>query len=228
MNSIIKFLTQIICRIDDAQLERVPNQGPLIIICNHINFIEVPILYTRLLPRPITGFLKAETWDNFLLGYIAEQWNAIPIHRGEADISAIRTALSALERGHIVVVTPEGTRSGHGRLLRGHPGVVMLALQSNAPLLPLAYYGGERLRQNLKKIRRTNFQITVGNPFLIHPPSEPVNKQIRNKIISEIMYQLAALLPPSYRGYYKDLTKATESYLHFPEGSKSNLKIETG
>src|SRR4030042_7007872 len=138
----IKNLTRILCNVDDSQLINVPEQGPLIIACNHINFMEVPLIYTHLQPRKVTGFAKAETWDNPAMALLFDLWGAIPIQRGEADTSAFRRALEALKAGKILAIAPEGTRSKHGQLQRGFPGIVMLAHHSGAPILPLVYYGG--------------------------------------------------------------------------------------
>jgi 1-acyl-sn-glycerol-3-phosphate acyltransferase len=98
-------------------------------------------VYTHLQPRPITGFAKIETWDNPAMGRLFDLWQAIPLQRGRADIEALRRGLEALAEGKILAVAPEGTRSGHGQLQPAHAGVVMLALHSGAPLLPLAFYG---------------------------------------------------------------------------------------
>jgi 1-acyl-sn-glycerol-3-phosphate acyltransferase len=223
MTSTIKSLTRILCRVDDAQLERVPDRGPLIIVANHVNFLEVPLLYTHLQPRSVTGFAKAETWDNPALGALFDLGRAIPLRRGEADMAALRQALKALEEGHILAVAPEGTRSGHGRLQPGRPGVVFLALRSGAPLLPVVYYGGELFWRNLPRLRRTDFHIVVGQPFYLYPGKVKVTRQVRQLMVDEIMYQAAALLPPAYRGVYSDLAAATEAYLRFPPGVESNL-----
>ena len=59
------------------------------------------------------------------------------------------------------MIAPEGTRSGNGRLQRGLPGAVLLAMRSGAPLLPMAYYGGEKFRDNLRNLRRTDFHIQI-------------------------------------------------------------------
>ena len=131
--SAIKVLIRLLCRVDDAQLSQVPDQGPLIIVANHVNFLEVPLIYTHLRPRPLTGFAKVEAWDNPIIGTLFSMGGAIPIYRGEANVGAFRQALKALEAGHILGVAPEGTRSGHGRLQRGLPGIVLLALHSGAP-----------------------------------------------------------------------------------------------
>lgn len=223
VNAGIKGATRILCRVDDAQLTRVPERGPLILVTNHINFLEVPLLITHLLPRPITGFAKAETWNNPAMALLFDFWGAIPLRRGEVDVKALRRALAALEAGQILGIAPEGTRSGHGRLQRGHPGIVLLAQQSGAPLLPTVYYGGEKLRPNLSRLRRTEFHIVVGQPFYLRTDMGKADRAMRRQMTDEIMYQLAALLPPEYRGYYSDLSSASETYLDFPPGSGSNL-----
>jgi 1-acyl-sn-glycerol-3-phosphate acyltransferase len=224
VTSTIKSLTRLLCRVDDAQLEQVPDRGPLILVANHVNFLEVPLLYTHLRPRPMIGFAKAETWDNPALRLLADLWGAIPLHRGEAAVVALHQALKALEAGHILGVAPEGTRSGHGRLQRGYPGVVFLALRSGAPLLPMVYYGGELFWSNLNRLRRTDFHIVVGRPFYLDAGGVKVTREARQQMTDEIMYQMAALLPQAYRGVYSDLATATEAYLRFPPGVESNLR----
>jgi 1-acyl-sn-glycerol-3-phosphate acyltransferase len=223
VNAGIRNVTRLLCRVDDAQLARVPDRGPLILVANHINFLEVPLVYTHLQPRPVTGFAKAETWNNPAMARLFDLWGAIPLRRGEIDMQALRRALSALKAGHILAVAPEGTRSGDGRLQRGHAGVVLLAQQSGAPLLPIVYYGGEKLKPNLVRMRRTSFHIGVGHPFYLRTEGVRVDRHVRQQMTDEIMYQLAALLPLAYRGCYSDLSAATEAYLSFPLGSMSNL-----
>jgi 1-acyl-sn-glycerol-3-phosphate acyltransferase len=222
--SMIKGLIRFLCRVDDAQLARVPDRGPLIMVANHVNFLEVPLIYTHLRPRPLTGFAKVEAWKNPLIGALFDMGGAIPLYRGQADMSAFRQALRALKAGRILALAPEGTRSGHGRLQRGRAGVVLLALRSGAPLLPLVYYGGELFWRNLARLRRTDFHIVVGQPFYLDAGGVKVIRQVRQQMIDEVMYQMAALLPPAYRGVYSDLAAATEIYLRFPPGAESNLR----
>lgn len=209
----IKCLTRILCRVDDAELARVPERGPLIVVVNHVNFLDVPLLFTHLQPRPVTGFAKAETWDNPALRVLVDLWGAIPLRRGEADMTAIRQGLDLLKSGHVLVIAPEGTRSGDGCLQRGRPGVVLLALRSGAPVLPMAYYGAERLWHNVARLRRTDYHIRVGRPFYLDTGGARVTRHVRQQIVDEIMVQMAALLPPAYRGYYADLTATTNTYL---------------
>jgi 1-acyl-sn-glycerol-3-phosphate acyltransferase len=211
----VRSLTRILCAVDDSELRNVPDQGPLIIACNHINFLEVPLVFTHLQPRRVTAFAKVETWDNPLMGYIFDLWGAIPIQRGEADTTAFRMGLKALEDGKILAITPEGTRSENGQLARGQPGIVLMAHRSNVPILPMVYYGSEKLRDNITQLRRTDFHIRVGKQFRLLFPEDKLDREIRRKMVDEIMYQPAILLPAEYRGYYFDLGKATTEYINF-------------
>jgi 1-acyl-sn-glycerol-3-phosphate acyltransferase len=213
----IHLLTGILCRIDAEQLACVPAQGPLILVANHVNFLEVPLIYTRLRPRPVTGFAKSESWDDPALRVLMELWDVIPLHRGEADLAALRAGLAVLEAGKIVAVTPEGTRTGDGRLRRAHPGVAWLALHSGAPLMPLAFYGGERFWPNVKGLRRTDFHILAGEPFCLAPMASPrVHRETRQAIADAMMARVAELLPERYRGVYASLLPELlhSPYLH--------------
>ena len=98
VNTTLKRVTRLLCRVDDHQLARIPPAGPLILVSNHINFIEVPLVYTHLLPRPVTGFAKAETWNNPAMAYLFNLWKAIPLRRGEPDLRGLRLGLQALAR----------------------------------------------------------------------------------------------------------------------------------
>jgi 1-acyl-sn-glycerol-3-phosphate acyltransferase len=225
VTSTIKGLTHVLCRIDAAELAQIPAQGPLIVVANHINFLEVPIVYTQLQPRPVTGFAKAETWESPAGSFLFGLWDAIPLRRGEADVVAIRQALEALGKGHILAVAPEGTRSGDGRMQRGKPGVVMLALRSGAPLLPVAYYGAENYKQHYSRLRRAPFHIRVGRPFHLDSRGVKVTQRVRQQMVDEIMYQVAALLPQEYRGVYSDLPAASATYLCFPAKPDDEMEI---
>jgi 1-acyl-sn-glycerol-3-phosphate acyltransferase len=213
VSGLIKRITRVICSIEDNSLHQIPLTGPLIIVSNHVNFLDVPILYTHLMPRPLTGFAKVETWDSPPMAYLFNLWGAIPIQRGEPDVRAIRRCLEALEAGWIFAIAPEGTRSGNGILGPGNPGVVLLAMQSKAPLLPLVFYGHENYKAMWNRLQRIHFHIRVGQPFLIDTGGYRANHQIRQSITNEIMYQLAALLPPRYRGQYNDLSCATNHFI---------------
>lgn len=206
-------LVRLLCRVDDVHVTRVPPKGPLILVSNHINFLEIPVLHSRLRPRDLVGLAKAESWKNPVLGWLFDQWGAIPIRRGEGDIAALRRSLDVLRQGRILVVAPEGTRSHDGRLRRGHPGVVTIALKSGAPILPIAFYGGEALKENVRHLRRTPFRIVVGEPLHVVSEEHRPTRETRQAIADEIMYEVAALLPAAYRGVYAGDDRPARRYL---------------
>jgi len=210
---ITRFGLEVMCRIDKSDLHKVPSKGPLILYSNHTGSVEVPIIFTELLPRPITGIAKIETWDGWFLHWVFNLWNIIPIRRGEADMVAMRESLNALEQGYILGIAPEGTRNKTGSMIKAQPGIVTLALHGDATLLPMANWGGENFLENLKRLKRTDFFMRVGKPFKINTRSQRVNGELRQQITDEMMYKVAALLPEKYRGVYSDLGNATENYL---------------
>ena len=210
-----KAITALLCRIDDAALEQVPRQGPLILVTNHVNILEVPIIYIHLHPRPVNGMVLGARWRNRLLGWLLDIVEAVPLHRGEANFAGLRKGIELLKAGRILIISPEGTRSGHGRLQEAFAGFIPLALSAQAPLLPVAYFGSEHWKENVRRLRRTDFHIAVGKPFKLRSPQVRLDPALRQKIVDEVMYQIAALLPPQYRGVYSDLGAATRHYLDF-------------
>jgi 1-acyl-sn-glycerol-3-phosphate acyltransferase len=201
------------CRIDKSELRKVPQKGPIIAYSNHTGSVEVPLMFVELLPRPVTGIAKVETWNGWFLRFVFTQWNIIPIHRGEADMAAMRKSLDALKQGYILGMAPEGTRNKTGAMIKAHPGIVTLALHSGAPLLPMGNWGGENFLKNLKQLKRTDFAIRIGEPFKINTHGERMTSELRQIIADEMMYKVATLLPAPYRGVYRDLENATEKYL---------------
>ena len=208
----VKWGTRILCRIDAPDIDKIPMRGPLIGYANHSAMIEVPVFFGLLLPRRITGWAKIELWDNWFFRWIFGLWNIIPIKRGEADTTALRKAVEALNEGYIFGLAPEGTRNVTGRLKRALPGAVILALHSGAPLQPIAHWGGENFTRNRKRLQRTDFHVRIGEPIRLKLEGIRVTKEIRQKIADEMMYRLAELLPVEYRGEYEKVTEAEYIY----------------
>lgn len=208
----VKLGIHIICRIDAPDLDKVPMKGPLIGYANHSAMIEVPVFFGLLQPRRITGWAKIELWDNWFFRWIFDLWNIIPIRRGEADTTALRKAVEAINEGYIFGLAPEGTRNITGQLKRAHPGAVMLVLHSGAPLLPIAHWGGENFSKNIKRLKRTDFHVRIGDPICLKLEGVRVTKEIRQQIVDEMMYRLADLLPPEYRGEYEKVTETRYIY----------------
>jgi 1-acyl-sn-glycerol-3-phosphate acyltransferase len=147
----------------------------------------------------------------------------IPVRRGDGDTTALRKAIAALEKGYIFGIAPEGTRNITGKLKRAHPGTVLLALHSGAPLLPLAHWGGEHFLKNLARLKRTEFHIRVGEPFHLNVEGIRMTRETRQQIVDEMMFRLAELLPPEYRGEYEKVTESEPVYIKASKIAQTDL-----
>lgn len=214
----LRGLTALMFRVDAAELARVPRRGPLIIVANHVHIPEIPTLYTRLLPRKLYGMAQAEhVLGQSVAGRILRLFDTIPVWRGEADLKALRAGIKFLNEGNMLLLDPEGTRSHNGCLQKGRPGAILLALHSSAPLLPIVHYGSENYLENLKHLRRTDLHYVVGKPFRVDAGGQRVTSVIRQQMIDEVMFQMAGLLPPQYRGAYAAVDAVAHKYLVFEE-----------
>lgn len=211
---IIKRLLKILCKVEGVKLESVPRQGPLILVINHINFLEIPLIYTLLLPRNICGIAKKETWDNWFLRIMAKAWGAIPIDRETPSISTFREAGKALKEKKILCIAPEGTRSGTGVLAKGYQGVVFLALQNRVPILIVAHYGVEKFWHNIKRLKRTRVTFVVGKPFMLVSETK-ITKNVHQEMTDQVMTRIASMLPERYRGAYADLEIISDKYIQY-------------
>ena len=209
----IRIYTRLTCRIDAPGFQKFPAKGPLILISNHTGQIEAPLLHAHLQPRKITGWAKAEMWDHWFLKWIFSTWKMIPVHRGEADINALKMALRALENGMIFGIAPEGTRNYNGRLKRALPGAVIVALRSGAPIIPVAHWGGEDFMKNFKHLKRTDFHIRIGKPFKLNVENNKISAEVRQQIADEMMVQIARLMPEEYRGDYAEMCNLPTHYI---------------
>ncbi|MFA5349210.1 MAG: lysophospholipid acyltransferase family protein [Candidatus Paceibacterota bacterium] len=177
------------------EIEKIPNTGPLIIVFNHISMVETLIMHSLLGQRRVIALVKAEAWRNPILSVYLNMFGAIPIRRGESDLKAMRKCIEVLKGDGILAIAPEGTRSHDGQLGKGHSGVVVIAQKGKSPILPMAFYGVENVWKNMVMFCRTPFHIAVGKPFYL-PEGD------RKGLTDAIMYKIAELLPPRYRGRY--------------------------
>jgi len=203
MNMVLRFVFQIVCRINPEDFKKIPVEGPLILVGNHINFLEVPVFLPHIDHPNVIGVAKRESWKNPLFNFLFNQWGIIPIDRGMVDRDAFRLTEFALSQGKVVAMSPEGTRSKDGRLLPGKPGVVAIAVKSNAPLLAIGFYGYENFWQNFKHFKKTDFKVVVGNPFNLDLNGTALSRDVRQAVADEIMYKIAELLPEMYHGHYQ-------------------------
>jgi 1-acyl-sn-glycerol-3-phosphate acyltransferase len=211
----IRTLLNIIAKIDCHELvETLKNNKPLLVIFNHVNFLEIPILIVFNHPVYITGLAKAETWKNPLLSFLFNTYKAVPIDRRGAFSESFKKVCLRIKSGFHMCVAPEGHRSKSGVLQHGKPGIIQLALEAGVPILPVAHHGGENIWKNLKRLRRTPFKFKVGRPFRIKLNEFPGHEK-REEVLSEIMGQIARLLPRQFRGIYARQAETEAQYLEF-------------
>jgi 1-acyl-sn-glycerol-3-phosphate acyltransferase len=208
---LIKAIIDVICNVHSEDIKKVPLKGPLILAANHINFMEAVIFFTYTPPRPITGIAKVETWDSPILGPLFSLWGAIPIKRGEADRAAYDACMQALQENKILAILPEGTRSGNGELQKGQPGIVLLAARSGLPILPAVIWGQENFWHNLRRFKRTELFIRVGEPFKLKTGDVSFDRETRQRMVDEVMFRMAELMPEKYRGEYTDFSRSDTS-----------------
>jgi 1-acyl-sn-glycerol-3-phosphate acyltransferase len=214
LNLALRTAFKLLLNLEVVGLEKVPPEGPLILMINHTDLID-PAIAGGVMPREIVAMSKIESFRDPILSIIVRLYGAFPVRRGEVDLRATRRALEVLHNGEVLLMAPEGTRSKDCRLQPGHDGMTFVALRANAPVLPMAITGTNRFGSNLKRRRRTDVKIVIGKPFRFRSNERKVKRDVLRQMTEEAMYQLAAVLPPEYRGVYSDLDSATERFLVF-------------
>src|SRR5512136_1041438 len=194
--------------LEKAGWEHVPLSGPVIMMINHVAFLD-PVLLTGLLPRPVLSMAKVEAYEGKILGPLLRAFDAFPVNRGAADRQALRRAFDVLEAGLALLIAPEGHRSETGGLGEAHVGVAFVASRAQVPIVPVAISGTPEFKHNYWKMKRTHVTYRFGMPFYLDSGAERVTSDVLKQMTDEAMYQLASLLPPEQRGLYAKLDKAT-------------------
>jgi glycerol-3-phosphate dehydrogenase (NAD(P)+) len=143
--------------------EHIPASGPVILASNHRSFLD-PFVLAVMVRRPMYFMSKKEIFFNRPVAWLLGALGAFPIDRGASDQESMATARAILERGDVVLVFPEGTRIRPGALGRPRRGVGRLALETGAPVVPIAIIGTERIR-NGWRIRPHKVRIRAGRPL---------------------------------------------------------------
>jgi 1-acyl-sn-glycerol-3-phosphate acyltransferase len=201
VNVVLRSLFSLLCKLDVNDLKRLPRSGPAIMVMNHINFLEAPLVAAFVASPKLAALSKKENLSNPFYGYFAGLWNAIPIDRGGVDTESFNRCLQWIGNGGMLGLAPEGTRSKDGVLRQGKAGVAVLAQRAGVPVWPVAHFGTEDFWKNLKSFKRTPITFRVGQPYLIEPAGS-MTRTVRQEVADEIMATIARLMPESYRGPY--------------------------
>lgn len=183
-------------------LENIPKSGSCVVAINHLSSMDVPLV-AKFLPRDDTSFLVAKKHYNKLwVRWLVDSAGGIWVDRTQADFGALRQARKLLQRGYMLGIAPEGTRSPTGALIQGKPGAAFLASSTNTPILPVAITGTEKGFEQLRRLLRPHLAIRFGEPFTLPPLDRQDRDRSLRQNTAEIMCRIAALLPPKYRGVY--------------------------
>jgi 1-acyl-sn-glycerol-3-phosphate acyltransferase len=201
-------------------LENVPETGPAILASNHLSFVD-SLFIPLLLKRRVVFLGKSEYFDSWRTRWFVRSVGVIPVRRegGAAADAAIRAGIKALREGHLVALYPEGTRSPDGRLYRGKTGVARMALEGQAPVIPVCVKGTERVMPIGARLPRLvgRVELTYGAPLRFERYYDRARDRfVLRSVTDEIMYEIMMLSDQEYVDEYaskvkKDLATADAS-----------------
>ena len=201
-------------------LRNVPATGPLIIASNHLSFSD-SIFMPLVVPRKVTFLAKSEYFTSpGLKGFIKKitfiALGQVPIDRsgGKRSEAALLTGLRLLKENHCIGIYPEGTRSPDGRLYKGRTGIARMAIESGAPIIPVAMFNTAEIQptgQVVPKVRRV--EMVFGEP--IYLTGDSTDQELLRKETNKIMETIAALskqeyVPNMYASDAKDAIKKSQ------------------
>jgi 1-acyl-sn-glycerol-3-phosphate acyltransferase len=177
-------------------LEDLPGCGPYIVAANHANYLDGVVLGAAL-PRKISFLVMPRVYRATPLHpYFHDHVGSIPVSLARPDPGAIRRALRVLEQGGVVGIFPEGPFSRHGTLVRGQPGVALVALRSGVPVVPVAISGTFHALAARRFFvpRRVPLTVRFGKPLRFTTPRRRMTQGLRADVTGRIMEEIAALL----------------------------------
>lgn len=179
-------------------------KGGMIVAANHRSFLD-PFAIGGSLPwrRPMNYVAKVELFERRWQGWVLSRLGAFPIRRGESDEESMETARLIVERGGAVCIFPEGTRIRRGTLGDPKRGVGRLALQTGAPIVPVAVLGTEHVRRGWR-IRPRKVKVRLGRAMTFpraEEPSRALAETVTARIWPNVQLQWEDLggLPPMRR-----------------------------
>ena len=198
-NFVLGPLLQIIFRPWIRGKHHVPKTGGAILASNHLSFSDSIFLPLKV-SRPVTFLAKSDYFTGKGIKGALTRWffkatGQLPIDRsgGKASEDSLNTGLGVLERGLLLGIYPEGTRSPDGKLYRGRTGIARMVLESGVPVVPGAMIDTEKVQaigQSLPRVRRVG--VVMGEPldfsrFAGMEGERAVLRAVTDRIVYEVM-----------------------------------------
>lgn len=160
--------------------ENIPDEGGLIICPNHIHWNDCLYLAAKVRNRRITYLSKVEAMNNKFTNWLLGEkgLGAIPVHRGESDLAAVRACLQAVKDGETLGIFPQGTRSKDNTPTPMLNGVSMIAMRAGVPIIPIYIDGPYRL---FKRV-----DVRIGKPVDISDLGRRADTNTLNEITKRL------------------------------------------
>jgi 1-acyl-sn-glycerol-3-phosphate acyltransferase len=176
-------------RIRVSGRENIPPKGPFLMYANHVHALDMFLIASKMKPR-VHYMAKAELFKNKILAFLLKHVGAFPVHRGKGDVGSIKTVYRLLEKGSVVGIFPEGTRTKKKDLTKKKGGAALMALTSGVPILPVAVEGSFKLFSRIS--------VVYGKPFSLEieaqQESGKYTKEELNEASVEILNRIYALI----------------------------------
>ena len=197
----VRLLFHLLTRYRVRGRENIPGRGPLVVVANHLSLADPPLVGVSI-RRKAMFIAKEELFRSWLSGSFMRGCGAFPVHRRQIDRQALRQAKRVLSEGLALIMFPEGSRSHDAQLQPAFSGSALVALRSDAPILPVGISGTEKIKGVAWLLRRPQITVNIGRPFYLSTGNSKLTKEELAGLTNSIMERIAALLPREYRGGY--------------------------
>lgn len=208
----VKWLVKRLTKYTVINQEYIPSEGGLLMTTNHLSRLDTPLLLAITDRKDLVAIVAKKYQKKLFFKWVLEKIGTMVwMDRESMDFSAVREALDNLRSGAIVGIAPEGTRSSNSKgLIEGKQGAAVLAARASVPILPIGIAGSEEINTHWLKLHRPPVTINIGRPYSLPEIDMDDRQAWLSHYTDEIMYQIAALLPPEYHGYYADHPRLKE------------------
>ena len=144
MRLLVWLLVHTIYRVDKTDLDKIPDEGPVVLVCNHVSFVDAMVLAGSI-RRPIRFVMYYRIFQTPVLSYVFKAGNAIPIAGAREDPAMMEQAFEqiseALQQDEVVCIFPEGKITDNGEMADFKPGIMRILERDPVALVPLALRG---------------------------------------------------------------------------------------